>query len=1160
MRRDSFILPCAALLAVTLGSSPVRAVAKNWNDGTGNWNVAGNWSPASVPVAGEAVNIVFTDGVARTVTYNVSAPSLGLFSVDLTGPDTTASALSITSNFNLAANGILIGGYNGLTTTAGRGAMTQSAGTVSTNAGWDFVLGYGAGSTGTYSLSGTGALTANQSEYVGLSGTGTFTQLAGTNTITSASAFFILGLNSGSTGTYNLSGTGTLLSNSNLRVGDIGTGFFNQTGGTYNNGASLYLGYNASGGGGTYTLSAGTLTWFGSGANGAEYVGYGSTGTFNQSGGTNTVWGTGLHIGTLAGSTGLYTLSAGWLGSEGGEVIGDFGTGTLTQTGGFNGTGSGSDIFLGYNAGSNGIYNLSGTGELNSGHDLYIGFGGAGTLNQNGGAVSTFENFSLGYAAGSTGIYNLTAGSLQTADFSSYSANIGQGGTGTFSQSGGTSTFGANGVVLGLNAGGGGSFLLSGGSASVVGVALAVGGTIYGSGGTGVLSVSDTGVLTVTGTLLAYNTAGTVINLSGGTTNVGALNFNGTPTLLNWTGGKLNLTTSVTWDSAADATSTSAAFGSALSLGLDQTLMITGNETLGGTGTFALTLESGSTHHVTSSLTLSPTGTITQNTGSTLYAATFTQAGGTVNGTLQNQGNFVYQSGQFNGRLLNQGTVSLGPFFTAGNGVQNDASMTFNAGQTLTVNGAGLDNLGMFTLNGGTISGNGAVVNNYGGTLQAHGTINPTFTNNGVLQVDGVLRLNGASATNNGVVFGSGTVIGNFVNAAGGTLGLTNGNLMAISAAIDSDSDGNIDWSNAGLVTLNGNAVLGGSQIINSGTVDGAGTINAPIANSGVVRAASGQLNLAAVGNTNLAAGLIQAATGNTVMVLQGLTANAGTIGLTGGAFDNNNHPLSNTGIINGYGTIRTSALTNANKLNVGEGNMDVFGAVINNGTIGIQGGRSAYFFGDVSGSGNYTGLGTAVFLAAVSPGNSPASVSFGGNANLASTSTLNIELGGTTPGTQYDQLLVTGQLWLGGALQVSLINSFAPAAGDSFNILDWGSLTGTFDTLVLPEIASSLSWDTSQLYNTGVISVASVGLPGDYNHNGVVDAADYVVWRKGLGTIYTPDDYNVWRANFGQTAGSGSGSVATAGLPSSAVPEPAAWLILLTGLVMLVSRRTAEL
>lgn len=55
------------------------------------------------------------------------------------------------------------------------------------------------------------------------------------------------------------------------------------------------------------------------------------------------------------------------------------------------------------------------------------------------------------------------------------------------------------------------------------------------------------------------------------------------------------------------------------------------------------------------------------------------------------------------------------------------------------------------------------------------------------------------------------------------------------------------------------------------------------------------------------------------------------------------------------------------------------------------------------------------------------------------------------------------------------------------------------------------------------------VGIPGDYNNNGIVDAADYVVWRKSIGT---QDGYNLWRTNFGRTSGSGS-------LVASSVPEP---------------------
>jgi hypothetical protein len=65
--------------------------------------------------------------------------------------------------------------------------------------------------------------------------------------------------------------------------------------------------------------------------------------------------------------------------------------------------------------------------------------------------------------------------------------------------------------------------------------------------------------------------------------------------------------------------------------------------------------------------------------------------------------------------------------------------------------------------------------------------------------------------------------------------------------------------------------------------------------------------------------------------------------------------------------------------------------------------------------------------------------------------------------------------------------------------------------------------------------------LLGDYNFNGSVDAADYVTWRKGLGTLYTPTNYTVWRAHFGQNAGSGTGTSVT-----STIPEPATWMLLL--------------
>lgn len=59
--------------------------------------------------------------------------------------------------------------------------------------------------------------------------------------------------------------------------------------------------------------------------------------------------------------------------------------------------------------------------------------------------------------------------------------------------------------------------------------------------------------------------------------------------------------------------------------------------------------------------------------------------------------------------------------------------------------------------------------------------------------------------------------------------------------------------------------------------------------------------------------------------------------------------------------------------------------------------------------------------------------------------------------------------------------------------------------------------------------------LQGDYNSDGAVNAADYVVWRDGLGSTYTPVDYEVWRSNYGRQ----SATLATAERIQPA-PEPA--------------------
>ena len=84
------------------------------------------------------------------------------------------------------------------------------------------------------------------------------------------------------------------------------------------------------------------------------------------------------------------------------------------------------------------------------------------------------------------------------------------------------------------------------------------------------------------------------------------------------------------------------------------------------------------------------------------------------------------------------------------------------------------------------------------------------------------------------------------------------------------------------------------------------------------------------------------------------------------------------------------------------------------------------------------------------------------------------------------------------------------------------------------------------------MITVGLSAIPGDFNNDFVVDARDYVVWRKNVGQpagtlandtsgqVIGSTQYDAWRSNFGATAGSGSG-IATSLQGQTAVPEPSA-------------------
>jgi hypothetical protein len=79
-------------------------------------------------------------------------------------------------------------------------------------------------------------------------------------------------------------------------------------------------------------------------------------------------------------------------------------------------------------------------------------------------------------------------------------------------------------------------------------------------------------------------------------------------------------------------------------------------------------------------------------------------------------------------------------------------------------------------------------------------------------------------------------------------------------------------------------------------------------------------------------------------------------------------------------------------------------------------------------------------------------------------------------------------------------------------------------------------------------VFMAAAGMTGDHNGDGMVDAADYVVWRKSDGD---PAGYNAWRDHYGATSGNAAGLQ-----KNTAAPEPAAYWLAVVAAMLLCSSR----
>ena len=175
---------------------------------------------------------------------------------------------------------------------------------------------------------------------------------------------------------------------------------------------------------------------------------------------------------------------------------------------------------------------------------------------------------------------------------------------------------------------------------------------------------------------------------------------------------------------------------------------------------------------------------------------------------------------------------------------------------------------------------------------------------------------------------------------------------------------------------------------------------------------------------------------------------------------------------------------------------------------------------------------------------------------------------------TDSDMLVqsTTGTFTYGGILKITDLNPTAFAVGNTWDLFDFISQSGTFSNdsefgtvggTYLPPLTVDKNW--SFAYTTGILSIAWGKLPGDTNDDRVVDAVDYIAIKTnlgltgigatlekgnvtgamGVGGTVDWDDLQVLMANFGRTLGE-----------APATPEPATLGLLAIGALALLRRR----
>ena len=321
-----------------------------------------------------------------------------------------------------------------------------------------------------------------------------------------------------------------------------------------------------------------------------------------------------------------------------------------------------------------------------------------------------------------------------------------------------------------------------------------------------------------------------------------------------------------------------------------------------------------------------------------------------------------------------------------------------------------------------------------------------TLTNSGTLYNSGMLYNFGA-LNNSGTVYNSGTLtgpvnnLGVFFNEHVGTLNQSVSNSGTLTNSGTWNASDGIDnyrvINNYGMLTYEGLFNRAGATLNNYGGMNNSGFYSFLVNLGGTIN------NYGAIDNSKL--------------------------------FSNNFGTINNYGQIDNAGTLviaSGASLVNDNSFGIGTytqsaGSTVVDGLFSSSTAIQIDGGT-------LSGSGTIQG--DVAMGGTLNPGDSPGKLNIQGNYTQLSGGTFFAELAGLAPGTQYDQLAVTGAVALDGTLRVVLLNGLVVDLGDSFVLMTYGSESGQFSTRHLALLPVGEMWHLS--YNTNDLTLTAVPSP----------------------------------------------------------------------------------